>query len=398
MEGCSYPISCLVVSALLGSWSSKAQARWSHQQADRPDNFANLGDEYYNDILSYRLWPSWVENWHDKNAAFLASAGSINDKDFAYEEYIALRSPSEKAWQLAFEGKREENPIHSQTQSEIELSHGSPDWRLGLLAEAHGEKSYSDLGLSARIPGEAFSMRASLWAVDPFYSDKKTNVEDEREKDIWSSDIHLAFKKGPWLFTWLAKDDSPVLWKRGSIGAVYRYSRREQKPRIAYRDGTEAYYLELDRVEQKESIERAEQPQAYEHRRTEWELGTLREWGRLYLWGHKSRTDYQGGIPGFDATVREEFALVGQRLLPLGDSEKHKQVLGLVLNQVYNREEKSERSTEAKFQWSLDLQLNEQSRLTLGTTWDIDQFIDDVSKRSLTLAWGGGYGQVLLAF
>lgn len=398
MKRSSSLIRCLIASSLLGIWATKALARWSHKQADRPDNFANLGDEYYNDILSYRFWPSWVDSWQDRNAAFLASAGSLNAKEFAYEEFIALRSPSDSAWQLAFEGNRQESPIHSLAQSEIELSYGSPDWRLGLLAEALAEKSHSDLGLSAEIPGETFAIRASLWSVDPFYDDKKTKVEDKQDKDIWSAEIAIAFQKGPWLFSWQGFDDSPVLWKRGSIGEVYRYSRREQKPRIAYRHNDETYYLELTSVEQKESIERAELPQGYEHRRTEWEAGTLQDWGQLYLWGHQSRTNYLGSVPGFDATVRQEFALVAQRLLPLGHSEKHKQILGLILNQVYTHEEKSEESTEAKFQWSLDLQLNEQSRLSLGTTWDIDQLIDDISENSLTLAWGGGYGQVLLAF
>lgn len=376
-------------------------ARWTHQQADRPDEFAKLGKEYYNDILSYRFSADWIDRWQGSDAAVMASAGSLNQKDFIYDEQLKLRSPADDPWQLGFAAKRQESPSHASTESEIELSYGGPRWRIGLLADAHGEKQFSDIGLSAGFRTDAFRLKAKLWSIDPFYEDKKLNKNDKRNGAMWNQQLTLEGSVGPWLLGIAWAEDTPLIWERESKLETYRFSRTEVQPGIRYRSAEKDFFIRGTSVLQKEGISRSEGSHIAKHRLVEFEAGIEGPQDSLSLWSHQSRTDYRGiapfaRLPGVGGTERDEFALVGQRRLAF--FEKHEQILGFILNQLSLREEKARQSTELKFQWSMDFRLNRQSRLLLGTTWDMDQFVDDLSRRSLTMAWGGGYGQIMLAF
>jgi hypothetical protein len=98
-----------------------------------------------------------------------------------------------------------------------------------------------------------------------------------------------------------------------------------------------------------------------------------------------------------EKVYRQEWGFIATRYGQVNDvlAIQH----GAYLNDVLIREDATEWKTfEIKYQLMFDLALNQNARLGINTTWDIDQVVRDYPypKKSPFRPWGGGDLQFLM--
>jgi hypothetical protein len=399
------------IGALLPFFSESALGRWNHQEADALNRVTGLGTEYYNDILSYREPLTWNRSLGPGILNYSASAGSLNAKEFLYQEQIRLRSSTEDLWQLAFHSERLEEPRRIERNSALELSFGPEDglWRFGVLGDGHTEKAFADLG--ARLsyaPFEGAYWQIIGWSVDTFYTAKKLQREDYRTQDPWTWELTLQQNVGRSQIQLHHEQDKPVVWYQVSRDRRYAFRRHVTDLRWSWL-GSAAGELFLDVHEDREheslgALSQLDSKSYHDLTRT-LELGHIIKSGRetysYSIWGLWENIQYKSLHS--EETLnqemrRREIAGLWNLSQPFWNGQ-HTQHWGLVMNYVSLEEGKRKRATEVKFAWGPDFALGKAGRLRIKTTWDLDQLAGDFPFTEHPFhPWGGGQASFFMVF
>lgn len=396
---------------------SQASARWDHRQAEGLNRFDKQGPEYFNDLLSYRAPWSWQNASDDSLVKVKTGAGSLNQKDFAFEQSADISTSREEEWQLAFESVRFDDRRYELEQNQITLGYTPKTSGLNfrVLADGFGAKAYNDLGLGLGLFGTDWNISLNAWAVDPFYESKKEEAEDKREGDIYSYTLALQKKVGNSSIALSLLHDTPVHWHQSSLGKVYTYEKKAAEVDLSFKDGSTLYYtdLSLEWIEESLGDLTYQETPAYEHADTTLELGVKGEHGRaksqIAFWTSQAFTKYRGltsdlrfESPAEDTELhdltRREYAVFTTWHEPWSPSSPHAQQWGLFVNRLNKEEGKDRVYSEIKAQWALDWAIGKQGRFLLGTTWDLDEVSLFAKGDRPFRPWGGGYTQILIHF
>jgi hypothetical protein len=396
---------------LLCLFATEGRARWHHREARELNQVTALGSEYYNDILSYRDPRHWEEIWERSALGFRSSAGSLNQKDFLFQQRIKLTSSAQERWRLAYTSDRVEEPRRILDESELELSYGSEQdrWRLGLLGEGETEKSFVDVGLRlSHRPDETSLWQMSAWAVDTFYTEKKHKSENYRTRAPWSWKFLLHKNWGAANLQLRHEQDQAFVWYQVSDDQRYAWRFQASELRWTYPiSSDQRIFLHAGHDQQSEDLAALTvlRSQDYQDRRSTLELGQNWNQGResfttslWALWGH-TREHQRDELNALAHTwSRKELAFLGIWSKPFWN-ETHDQHWGLALNHVRLDEDSTEEKNEVKFIWGPDFVLSEHGRIRFTTTWDVDQLIHDFPfAKQAFHPWGGGQASFLMIF
>ncbi len=389
----------------------QAQARWNHQDSAKLNRMTGLGPEYYNDILSYRDPRFWDDIWSQTTRGLKTSAGSLNQKEFLFQQSLRLRSSQDDPWQVAYSSDRVEESRRVVDQSSVELSYGSEQdaWRLGVLGDAETEKAFMDLGMRLSYEPRPRSLWQVIgWSVDTFYTEKKLKREDYRTREPRSWELLLREHWGNSTVSLRHEQDEALVWYRLSEDQRYEHHRQvtELSWIQALNEGQDIF-LQINRELEGEGLTELSRLQsaAFENKRYTIEAGQhLRKGNEAFtvsLWGLWDRTEEDQFSPTVASTMvstRHEGAFVGCWSKPFWKGQ-HLQHWAVTLNEVRIRERRLERATEVKLNWSPDFVLGPHARMRLTTTWDLDQLADDFPYTKASFhPWGGGQASFLLFF
>lgn len=391
--------------------SKDGEARWNHHNADTLDRVTGLGVEYYNDILSYRDPSIWEANWSATRVGFRSAAGSLNKKEFLYQQSLKLRTSEDDPWQLAFTSDRSEEPRSVRSDSALELSYGAQQksWRFGILADGSTEKAFADLGMKLDYEPVAGSRWQLIgWSVDTFYNEKKLQREDYRTRHPWSWELLVSQSWSRSTLRLQHKQDQPVDWYLVSKDQRYAYQWQLTDLYWQYNHSEiKEIFVQLTQVQERESLEALSRPilQGYQDIRSTVEVGQRIQQGQesisYALWGLWETTQKQQVLDESvldDPMGRHEAALLWNWSRPFWEG-LHQQHWGLTINQVNVDEEKYEHSTEVKLNWGPDFVLGQHGRMRLTSTWDLDQLARDFPfTRHGFHPWGGGQASFLMTF
>ncbi|EFX60302.1 hypothetical protein DAPPUDRAFT_124636, partial [Daphnia pulex] len=356
---------------------TRALARWDHRQADRLRDYRDLGLEFYNDSLSYR--PPW--HWSRENrtesrvAEFALGAGSLNQKEFLFEQRAAFQTSESEAIQLGYFNARQEDPTQYLEQDAIELSYKPEQsiWRYGILAEGYTEKAFVDLGLSIRRQSGEFAASSiytlSAWWVDGLYESKKTEAEDKRSRNPLAIELGLdqGWRGGKIILQHSL--ETPVEWQRQARDQVYSSQAEMSSAEVRLGEDLSEYYLLAQREWRREDSRSlsSDDGQAYRYRRLTLESGLRsKDEGRymqIALWGLASELQLhrsEKGVLAYDPERRRELAAFGSWHLPWGEGSPNAQVWGLFANRVFVRSDAYRISTEVKLQWAYEIAIGRQ--------------------------------------
>ncbi len=389
----------------------QAQARWNHQDSAELNRMTGLGPEYYNDLLSYRDPRFWDDIWSQTSLGLRTSAGSLNQKEFIFQQSLRLRSSQEDTWQVAYTSDRVEESRRIIDQSAVELSYGSEQdgWRIGILGDAETEKAFMDLGMSLSYEPRPRSLWQVIgWSVDTAYAEKKLKREDYRTRKPWSWELLMREHWGNSTVSLRHEQDEALVWYL--ISEDQRYEHRRQVTELRWiqelNEGQDLF-LQINRDSEREGLAAFSRVQmaAFENERYMLEAGQhLRQGNEAFtvsLWGLWDRTEEDQSSPtvaSSSGATRHEAAFVGYWSKPFWKGQ-HQQHWAVTVNEVRIREKQLERSTEVKIIWSPDFILGPHARMRLTTTWHLDQLADDFPYTKAKFhPWGGGQASFLLFF
>ncbi|MFY7930933.1 MAG: hypothetical protein ACOVS5_18850, partial [Oligoflexus sp.] len=401
-----------VLLALLLLSASDLYARWDHRNARELNRYEVLGLEFYNDLLSYRPPWMWAEIFTEAQVRYEGGAGSLNQRDLFFGQRLSVMTPRDEPWRLHYQRQQSEDARQLSDQNQLELSYTPPqsNWRLGLLSDGTTDKAYADLGWST-VWGQADAsfVRLDLWWVDGFFREKKPNRNDRREGAPNSLSLLSQYRSDSIRIKSAYEKEWPIVWIQESRGTLYRSVREFTQLLIERSGDSRIYYLDWQHEWLKESLGPfpSHNITGYTVYEDGVELGIKGRHGpatsQLALWGLHKDVRYRGSnadpvqgfpsrLPGLETLERREYAAFATWRQPWTEASSHATQWGIFVNQVYLEETSREQSSEVKLQWSYDWSFSKRGRMLFGTTWDLDQLVEDFPFGTKPFRpWGGGY-------
>ncbi len=404
-------------------WPARsAFARFNHHDADRIDPEERSNTETYNDLNSYRYPAAWDDLWERSQFGYRNSAGSLNVSRFRYDEDIKVAPQPRGKYTASFVQNRHEDLVEQVIDRELRLGYGFlPNMRLSILGDGDTFKEFGDMGVAlALYESDESLVELYYWNVDNYYKSKKSDVAAYRLRDSQTTGAHIKLAKSD---LWPAlnlklENDSPLDWHYPAAGFEYEYWRKFGSLNVNWPLNTEqSIFVKSDQEEKMEQKVSLAVPGASKrmHRRTSTaELGLNHDVsGKINYRGsiqHVLRqVRYQNGTVTEESPTwreskspekvyRQEWGLILTRYGQINDvvAIQH----GAYLNDVLIREDAAEWKTfEIKYQLMFDVALNQNARLGINTTWDIDQVVRDFPypKTAPFRPWGGGDLQFLMS-
>lgn len=413
---------------LLGQ-ASALFARFTPADADLIDQEERLNSEYFNDYLSYKFPVDWDLHWERVATGYRSTYGSLDIRRFYMEEEIRLRKFAPESMGFSFHQTRFETMNEIKFLQEIRL--GFPIGSLGhisFLGDGGTLKKWGDLGLALSFgdPFEDAWLDLYYWSVDHYYNTKVEDSKDSYEEQPFTAGFsgHYVFSNGLRI-RGRFEYDSPLVLKRETILQRYRYEGRDYFSSVRVPVGSSGWYSEVhSSYKQKSEGVRVSLDQSswdqglYDHTkhlfRRQTELGLLFHRGQgqeeilsLGIYGVRRSGYYQqdsvSGQTDESSTghnkvspdsERKEWALLGQyRDARDGTVDI---LWGMHYNRVYWDDNSRLRKGELKFQMAFDVELIDQVRLLINSTWDVDEVYRDRGRRFRP--WGGGNLQFQAVF
>jgi hypothetical protein len=398
-----------------------AFARFDHHDADRIDPEERSNTETYNDLNSYRYPALWEDIWQRSQFGYRNSAGSLNVSRFRYDEDIKIAPHPRAKYTASFVQTRHEDLVEQVIDREIRLGYGFlPNMRISIIGDGDTFKEFGDMGVAlALYEGEDSLVELYYWNVDNYYKSKKSDVAAYRLKDSQTTGAHIKLGQSLLVPTFDIKleNDSPLDWHYPAAGFEYEYWRKFGSLNISWPLNTEqSIFVKTDqeeKMEQKVSLAVPGASKRMHRRASTAELGLNHHVSdninyRASLQHVLRRVHYQNGavteeLPMWreskspEKVYRQEWGLIATRYAQINDALAIQH--GAYLNDVLIREDATEWKTfEIKYQLMFDVALNQNARLGINTTWDVDQVVRDYPypKKSPFRPWGGGDLQFLM--
>lgn len=410
----------LITSLFLGCFlSSPLLARFYPEEEKRIDSEHSRSKEAYNDQISYESSRVIKDQFAASDYAFFASAGSLNQDIFLYQEQIKAEYESSEGVSIGLRQNTFEDAVHKYYKQKIWV--GIPigkGFSLELLGDTRSEKMWSDYGLALNYKTSSNDeISLTYWAVDIFHNEKRLTKGDKNITNSHTVEGALIFG-----FDWgrIEADfeyDSPLEWQRNTLDYVYHYEMGTANVHI--KDiSTDYGLLSFDyhyrwKHEKKFFREPFVIPIAVNDYQRETHRTTVSlyrpEQDHLHMGAEFLITEVDGGFRSFigDDTdldyreyvqpgLRREYMLFATQKLS-SPNRNHWQI-GMHLNFPQIRfSNKTEEGLEAKLQTIYELVWSDRARFVINATWDLDQVVEDFPFDEQSFSpWGGGNVQILV--
>jgi hypothetical protein len=400
-------------------YTTTSQARFHHEDANHIDSDANLGTEYYNDLVSYR-WPySWRKSWDQSHSGFRVTAGSLTMTRFFYQEDIKLDPIPTNPMSVAFEQHRFEDFAEMEETREVRVGFKVlPSLRLFLLGDGSALKEYGDVGAGVRLfESEWMATDVLYWSVDHYYNEKNHEPGAYRS-DQTKTWIFRSYNLDPSsTVRWQVhvENDLPFKWVRPSQG-VYDYERRKVHMKFAVANSPQSeFFIDVSTDSKNESWSTMDTTKnlSFQRRVNRSELGV--EGGdsahnysisvdfitRESLWRKTGEGVDQmpWSVAPYPLTSqRREIGFYGYSHLRISPTTVF--TSGLVSNKPEIIEDsRTWNEYEIKAVTAYHWDFSDKSGFALNATWDIDQLGRDYPYTKHTFRpWGGGNIQAFLVF
>lgn len=398
-----------------------AFARFDHHDAERIDPEERSNTETYNDLNSYRYPALWEDIWQRSQFGYRNSAGSLNVSRFRYDEDIKIDPHPRAKFTASFVQTRHEDLVEQLIDRELRLGYGFlPNMRVSILGDGDTFKEFGDMGVALTLfESDESLVELYYWNVDNYYKSKKSDAAAYRLKDSQTTGANIKLGQsviGPTVSLKL-ENDSPLDWHYPAAGFQYEYARKFGGLNINWPLNTDQSIFAMtdqeEKMEQKISLAVPGASKRMRRRASTAELGLNHHVSdninyRASLQHVLRRVHYQNGavteeLPTWrepkspENVYRQEWGLIATRYAQINDALAIQH--GAYLNDVLIREDATEWKTfEIKYQLMFDVALNQNARLGINTTWDVDQVVRDYPypKKSPFRPWGGGDLQFLM--
>lgn len=403
-------------------WPARsAFARFNHHDADRIDPEERSNTETYNDLNSYRYPAVWDDLWERSQFGYRNSAGSLNVSRFRYDEDIKAAPQPRGKYTASFVQNRREDLVEQFMERELRLGWALlPHMRLSILGDGDTFKEFGDMGAAlALYESEECLFELYYWNADNYYKSKKSDEAAYRIKDSQTFGTNIDFgtsENKPKILLRL-ETDSPLDWHYPAAGFEYEYWRKfgGLKSEWPLSSENSLFFLteQEEKMESKVSLTTIGAAKRMNRRTSTAEIGLDQRVVdganyRASLQHVLRRVHYQNGTVTEESPTwreskspekvyRQEWGFIVTRYGQLNDvvAIQH----GAYINDVLIREDAAEWKTfEIKYQLMFDVALNQNARLGINTTWDIDQVVRDFPypKTAPFRPWGGGDLQFLM--
>jgi hypothetical protein len=432
-------------------YASPSQGRFRHVDALRIDPEDETNRETYNDRVSYQSPYSWTQKWQNRRVGYRASAGSLNNRRFLFFQDIKLQSSPDVPWYFSYEQNQADDVVEQITYREIRLGRTvARGWRFDLLTDGDLYKEFGDLGVSlVSLLEDRKQVELYFWSVDHYYNQKKVEGENSYDKTPVTLGAKGSFSVArTQTLSFRLEYDSPLNWNLASRGVKYDYQLSQASLGWMMPIGTEDAASQQDQPALSATLNYQLKSE------TLWPTsGHVREiltqtrisdredlnsWGRLARtsfdldlhvhWPTASLT-YDGGLWGIyrqaqitrpvfpddglsptedanrDTLGEEEYLFLRREEALYGSVSGPSIIQNVTWHQGFTANYSQITFTpdrdglELKYNLGFEFRANDQAKVYLNSTWDLDQLSQDFpyTKRPFR-PWGGGSIQFLATF
>ncbi len=394
-------------------WMPNEPFRFDPNDAESIDSEQRLGSEYYNDELSYEFTERSEREWSESLSGYRTSAGSLNMREFSFNEDIRLQTKREEDFRFGFTSVHRQNLLDDAVDREIRMDARlfSSSWLMSIVADGDGTKSFADFGVGLLRESETISFGIDLWSVDHFYNTKTLTDPDRYQTKPRAGRAHVQWQWQTWTGLLSVAEQTKVDWMRSTVDQQYafvgRYVLHESRVKIGDMDEVRIQLRqEMKNESAKELLGDAPFEKSLERRQREIDVSWVRaEESKsntrmgLRSWQRTATYDYSGSSPNSsddlpEASVdRREWAAYATRY-NYSESGSGWQ-WGLFWNHLPEWGDDDLVVNEVKLQTAFDWRLNPKANMFWNITWDLDKAVrrfpyDDDEFQP----WGGGNLQV----